>query len=114
MAAFQRPFKDSVERNLHHRQTPCRFARAISRRLFHWESQSRTAEASETGQRYIHHVQRGTRVFLFVRANKEEPFVALGHGRYVRHQGERPMAIVWELEHDIPEELLRTAMLVAA
>ena len=28
----------------------------ISPTLFHWESQSRTATASPTGQRYIHHV----------------------------------------------------------
>lgn len=87
---------------------------ALSRRLFHWESQSRTAEASETGQRYIHHVERGTKVFLFARETKDDPFVALGLAKYVRHSGERPMGIVWELAHEMPEELLRTATLVAA
>jgi hypothetical protein len=32
-----------------------------------WESQSLTREASSTGQRYIHHRERGSRVLLFVR-----------------------------------------------
>jgi len=30
--------------------------------LFHWESQSTTTAASPTGQRYIHHAARGSRV----------------------------------------------------
>ena len=30
----------------------------ISPTFFHWESQSRTATASPTGQRYIHHAAR--------------------------------------------------------
>ncbi len=33
---------------------------SISDRLFHWQSQSTTSEASPTGQRYIHHRQRET------------------------------------------------------
>ena len=32
---------------------------AISPALFHWESQSTTTEPSKTGQRYIHHRNRG-------------------------------------------------------
>ena len=40
---------------------------AISPWEFHWESQSLTREASATGQRYIHHRERGSRVMLFVR-----------------------------------------------
>jgi hypothetical protein len=40
---------------------------AISPWEFHWESQSNTRETSSTGQRYIHHVERGSRVMLFVR-----------------------------------------------
>jgi hypothetical protein len=38
---------------------------AISPLEFHWECQSLTREASATGQRYIHHVERGSRVLLF-------------------------------------------------
>ena len=56
----------------------------ISPTLFHWESQARTATASPTGQRYVHHVARGSRVVLFVRENKRDerdvstPYLCLG------------------------------------
>ena len=42
---------------------------ALGPSLFHWESQSTTTAASPTGQRYIHHEARGSRVLLF-RARK--------------------------------------------
>jgi hypothetical protein len=45
---------------------------ALGPSLFHWESQSTTTASSPTGQRYIH------------------------------HEGERPMAIRWRLEREIP------------
>jgi hypothetical protein len=31
-----------------------------------------------------------------------EPFVCLGFARYESHEGERPMAIRWRLEREIP------------
>ncbi len=31
-----------------------------------------------------------------------EPFVYLGFARYESHEGERPMAISWQLEREIP------------
>ena len=40
---------------------------ALGPHLFHWESQSTTTASSATGQRYIHHEARGSRVLLFVR-----------------------------------------------
>ena len=40
---------------------------ALGPSLFHWESQSTTTASSPTGQRYIHHETRGSRVLLFVR-----------------------------------------------
>jgi len=56
---------------------------AISPWEFHWESQSPTREASTTGQRYIHHRERGSRVLLFVREENRPggvtlPFLCLG------------------------------------
>jgi hypothetical protein len=80
---------------------------AISPWKFHWESQSLTREASATGQRYIHHVERGSRVLLFVREENRRggvtlPFLCLGFADYVSHQGERPMAIRWRLHRAIP------------
>jgi hypothetical protein len=35
---------------------------ALGPTLFHWESQSTTTTASSTGQRYLHHAARGSRV----------------------------------------------------
>ena len=84
---------------------------ALGPSLFHWESQSTTTAASPTGQRYIHHASRGSRVLLFVREQRKqdgrpgaptEPFVCLGFARYESHEGERPMAIRWRLEREIP------------
>jgi hypothetical protein len=88
---------------------------AISPWEFHWESQSLTREASATGQRYIHHRERGSRVLLYRCAEafgyvREEnkrggvtlPFLCLGFANDVSHQGERPMAIRWRLHRAIP------------
>jgi hypothetical protein len=84
---------------------------ALGPALFHWESQSITTAASATGQRYIHHAERGSRVLLFVREQRRqdgrpgaptEPFVCLGFASYESHEGERPMAIRWRLEREIP------------
>ena len=80
---------------------------AISPWEFNWESQSTTTAASATGQRYIHHAERGSRVLLFVREQRKQgavtaPFVCLGFARYESHEGERPMAIRWRLEREIP------------
>ena len=43
---------------------------ALSPDLFHWESQSTTSSTSPTGQRYIHHRERGSHILLFVRQAK--------------------------------------------
>jgi Domain of unknown function (DUF3427) len=84
---------------------------ALGPSLFHWESQSTTTASSPTGQRTIHHATRGSRVLLFVREQRKqecrpggptEPFVCLGFARYESHEGERPMAIRWRLEREIP------------
>jgi hypothetical protein len=71
---------------------------ALGPALFHWESQSTTTASSATGQRYIQHAERGSRVLLFVREQRRqdgrpggptEPFVCLGFARYEGHEGER-------------------------
>jgi hypothetical protein len=68
--------------------------------LFLWESQSTTTECSPTGQRYIHHASRGSRVLLFVREQRKqgtvtEPFRCLGLANYESHEGERPIPAAW-------------------
>lgn len=78
---------------------------AVSRSLFHWESQHTAHVDTVTGQRYI----AGTSlVLLFVREQKKlpnglaEPFVFLGPVRMRSYRGARPMQIEWELESEMP------------
>ena len=87
---------------------------SINEWLFHWQSQSTTAERSSTGQRYIHHKERGSRVLLFVRefkadrvTNGAEAYTYLGTANYVKHEGEKPMNITWRLDAPIPAKYLK-------
>jgi superfamily II DNA or RNA helicase/HKD family nuclease len=88
---------------------------AVSPDLFHWESQSTTSESSPTGQRYIHHQQRGSQVMLLVRPSNKDawgrtpPFTFLGPATYVSHTGSRPMAILWRLHRPMPLDLFKVA-----
>ncbi len=87
---------------------------AMSPWLIHWESQSATSSQSATGQRYIHHGELGTNVFLFARlTTRDRAFWFLGPATYVRHEGERPVAFVWRLKHHLPPDLF-TAFAAAA
>ena len=91
----------------------------ISPELFHWESQSATREASPTGQRYIRHAERVSRVLLFVRRTRTDergqtmPYTLLGPVAYAGHQGERPMAITWRLRHPMPAEMFADTKVAA-
>ena len=79
---------------------------AISRDLIQWESQSATSLASPTGQRYLTHVEAGTKVILFARLRADDrAFWCLGPATYVSHEGERPIAITWQLDHRLPADL---------
>ena len=55
-----------------HREGVLWNALALGPSLFHWESQSTTTASSPTGQRYIHHAIRGSRVLLFVREQRKQ------------------------------------------
>ena len=84
---------------------------ALNSELFHWESQSTTSAASNTGQRYINHRRDGSHILLFVREAKKSvlgdgaPYVFLGPADYVSHEGDRPMAITWRLQRPMPAEV---------
>ncbi len=87
---------------------------SINEWLFHWQSQSTTGEKSTTGQRYIHHKEQGSRVLLFVRefktdriTNGAEAYTYLGKANYVKHDGEKPMNIIWRLDSPIPAKYLK-------
>jgi superfamily II DNA or RNA helicase/HKD family nuclease len=87
----------------------------ISPSLFHWESQSTTSVASTTGRRYL----SGTStVLLFARHHQKDefgtsPYLFVGPASYVSHTGDRPIAITWRLEHDLPVDFFNVASAVA-
>ena len=92
---------------------------ALSPTLFHWESQSTTTQHSGTGQRYIHHRQRGGNILLFVRDRKKQdgrtmPYTFLGPVDYVSHKGERPISFVWKLRRPMPADFFRRAKVASA
>ncbi len=86
---------------------------ALSDRLFHWQTQSTTTTASPTGQRYIKHQDEGYQPLLFVRERKTlangltAPFQYLGPVEYVRHEGSKPISIIWRLLHPMPAQSVR-------
>jgi superfamily II DNA or RNA helicase len=82
----------------------------ISRELMHWESQSTTAEHSNTGQNLIQHAKRGYTILIFARDQRRRngcatPFTYLGDAELVSHESERPIKIVWRLRHPMPVEM---------
>ena len=85
---------------------------SINEHLFHWQSQSTTAEDSTTGRRYITHRDTGNKILLFVREFKNDGFgtgayTFLGLADYVKHEGSRPMNITWNLRRPIPAKYLK-------
>jgi hypothetical protein len=93
---------------------------AISRELFHWESQNNTRIESPSGQRYLNQRTNGVRILLAVRATRTDPWGAtrpytlLGPADYVEHRGERPIAITWRLRNPIPADLYEEFKVAAA
>lgn len=92
---------------------------AISRDLFHWESQSRQTPEQPSVQRYINHAKQGTNVLLCVREQRRgelgaAPYHFLGPVDHVSHAGERPVAFTWRLRTPMPEALFEVARSVAA
>jgi superfamily II DNA or RNA helicase len=91
---------------------------AINQDYFHWETQSTTSADSTTGRRYVHHVDRGTNVVLFVRRSKNgdlgtEPYTCLGVATFDHAKGSRPMQVTWRLERPMPPSLFVEARMAA-
>ncbi|MNS16952.1 type I restriction enzyme EcoKI subunit R [compost metagenome] len=80
---------------------------AISRDLFHWQTQSMVSPDSVAGKRYIDQTENGWRFLLFVRATVNDVFTYLGPVQYVHHTGSRPMSITWRLSTPIPGRWLQ-------
>ena len=86
---------------------------SINETLFHWQSQSTTNADGKVGQRYINHRRLGSKVLLFVREFKNDPYgntapyTYLGIANYVTHSGSRPMNVTWQLDKAIPAKYLK-------
>ncbi len=80
---------------------------AISRELFHWQSQNTAAASTQAGRRYIESDMNGWRYQLFVRLNKSSPYRACGPVTFVKSEGGRPMNITWKLKYPLPAQLFQ-------
>jgi superfamily II DNA or RNA helicase len=79
----------------------------ISRKLLHWESQSNTSQSSAMGQRYLSQPETEYTVLLFARIESKmgklaSPLVFLGPACLISAKGNKPIEMVWELEHPMP------------
>ncbi len=74
---------------------------AISRTLFHWETQAAASRDRPSGRRYLDSPGNGWRFYLFVRTDPDAPYAFLGEARFESATGDRPIGITWRLEHAI-------------
>ena len=88
---------------------------AISANQFHWQSMNGVRIESEEGQRIIHQPTNGWKYILFVRDAKKDEYgntngyYCLGFVDYHSSIGERPMNVVWNMQHSIPGFILEIA-----
>jgi len=80
---------------------------AISPTRFHWQSQNAAGPSTAAGRRYLESDINGWKFQLFVRTDQQSPYVACGPVRLVESHGEKPMNIVWELEHSLTARLFQ-------
>jgi superfamily II DNA or RNA helicase/HKD family nuclease len=84
---------------------------AISRSLFHWQTQSTVSDHSPTALRYFNSSGKDNKVLLFVREYKENdlgacPYTFYGIVNHKSHRGSSPVSIIWELENPIPPQYM--------
>lgn len=88
---------------------------AITPTEFHWQSQNSASPNTEKGKSYIEH-KNNKRILMFLRDRKKDAhgltkgYTFIGDARYQRHEGEKPMNIIWQLENPIPDYLLEASM----
>jgi hypothetical protein len=82
----------------------------ISRDRFHWESQSGASQHTGAGKRYV---GRSSRILLFMRFERTDPYLFIGQGDLESATGNRPVAITWKLRTPLPEGVFQAARRVA-
>lgn len=80
---------------------------AISRMLFHWQSQNSAGPDTPVGRQYLSSPENGWSFQLFVRGTPNQPYVACGPVSVKTSSGERPMSIVWLLANPLTAKLFR-------
>ncbi len=78
---------------------------ALSPEFFHWETQGNASVTRPSGRRYLDSATTGWSFYLFVRTDPEAAFAFLGPIRYERHEGDRPIAITWRMNHPMSAAL---------
>ncbi len=92
---------------------------ALSPNEFHWQSQARTLVDSTQGRRHVQHRAEGVTPVLLVRERENDErglamgFRYLGPLQHVRHEGERPISVVWKLAAPMPAQLFLAAQVAA-
>jgi superfamily II DNA or RNA helicase/HKD family nuclease len=87
--------------------------RALSPTQFQWQSQGNTGQAEDDGRRHWDHLSMKVVPHLFVREQGKDDrglavaYCWLGPVRHLRHEGERPITVTWQLEGAMPERLYR-------
>ena len=87
--------------------------RFLSANRFLWQSQNKTKQESKHGNLIRDHRDLGIQVHLFVRRQevtegKGAPFVYCGLVDFASWDGERPIAVQWDLREAVPEMLQAT------
>ncbi|RIW30695.1 DUF3427 domain-containing protein [Bacillus salacetis] len=82
----------------------------IDTKYFQWQTPNSTGQSSERGKNIIFNQERGINLHLFIRKYKEidgktEPYIYIGKGNSVEFEGEKPITVKMELEHEIPAPL---------
>jgi len=82
----------------------------LSQREFQWQSVNNTSQESERGKDIIFNQQRGVKLHLFIRKYREidgktEPYIYIGKGNVVHFEGNKPITVRMELEHEVPASI---------
>ena len=82
----------------------------INERYFQWQSPNATKQDSDRGKNIIFNKNRDVNLHLFIRKYKEidgksEPYIYIGKGDTVEHEGEKPITVKLKLEHEVPASI---------